>query len=135
MYHAVVALHLTAVSLVVGTLFLQSLSVVMALRLKSDAQREGQRIVQRRIHWFIYYPILLVALATGLGLALSSGAFQQGRWLHWKLLGVVLLVGLGFLTGWEIRAKRVVKPIAMMVHIVIFLVSLGVMYLAAVRPY
>jgi uncharacterized membrane protein len=129
-----IALHVTAVSLVVGTLFLQSLSVVMALRLKSGAQQEGQRILQQRIHWFVYYPILLVALATGLGLALSTDAFHQGRWLHWKLVGVVLLIGLGFLTGWEIRAKRVVKPLAMIVHILVFLVSLWVMYLATARP-
>lgn len=134
MFNALLALHVTAVSLVVGTLFLQSLSVVMALRLQSDVQREGQRIVQQRIHWFVYYPILLVALATGLGLALSSGAFHQGHWLQWKLVGVVLLVGLGFLTGWEIGAKRVLKPIAMTVHVAVFLVSLWVMYLAAVRP-
>ena len=129
----VIALHVTAVSLVVGTLFLQSLMVVMALRLKADAQREGVRILQQRIHWFIYYPILLVALGTGMGLARATGAFQLA-WLQWKLVGVVLLIGLGLLTGWEIRAKRVVKPLAMAVHIVIFLVSLWVVYLAAVRP-
>ena len=84
MYNFFVALHVTAISLVVGTLFLQSLTIVMALRLKSDAQREGQQILQQRIHWFIYYPILAVALATGLGLALASDAFHQGRWLHWN---------------------------------------------------
>ena len=134
MFNVVLALHVTAVCLVVGTLFVQSLTVVMALRLKSETERAGQRFVQQRIHWFVYYPILLVALATGLGLALSSGAFQQGHWLQWKLVGVVLLVGLGFLTGWEIAAKRVFKPIALLVHVGIFLVSLGVIYLAAVRP-
>jgi hypothetical protein len=47
----------------------------------------------------------------------------------------MLLVGLGFLTGWEIRSQRVIKPLAMIVHIVIFLVSLWVVYLAAVRPF
>jgi uncharacterized membrane protein SirB2 len=62
-------------------------------------------------------------------------AFRQGTWLHWKLVGVMLLVGLGFLTGWEIRSQRVIKPLAMIVHIVIFLVSLWVVYLAAVRPF
>ena len=135
MNNFMIALHITAVSLVIGTLFLQSLAVVMALRLKTDAQKEGVRILQQRIHWFIYYPILLVALATGLGLAWSTDAFHQGRWLHWKLVGVVLLIGLGLLTGLNIRAKRLVKPLAMVVHILIFLVSLWVVYLAAVRPF
>jgi uncharacterized membrane protein len=134
MFKFIVALHVTAVSLVVGTLFLQSLAIVMALRLKSEAHQEGNRILQGRIHLFIYYPILVVALATGLGLALSTDAFSQGRWLHWKLVGVVLLIGLGFLTGWEIRSKRVLKPVAMLVHIAIFLVSLWVIYLATARP-
>jgi uncharacterized membrane protein len=129
------ALHVTSVSLVVGTLFLQSLAVVMALRLKTEEQREGHRILQRRIHLFIYYPILLVALASGLGLAIAGDAFAEGKWLHWKLVGVVLLIGLGLLTGSGIRARQPIKPLAMMVHICIFLVSFWIVYLATARPF
>ena len=133
MHGYLVALHVTAAALVIGALFLQSLAVVMALRLKSEAHREGNRTIQRRIHLFIYYPILLVALGSGLWLALRTGAFEQGRWLHWKLAGVVLLIGLGLLTGRAITAKRVFKPVAMLVHIGIFLVSVWIVYLAATR--
>ena len=61
------ALHVTAMALVVGTLFLNSLTVVMAMRLKTPEQREGVRILQRRIHLFIYYPILVSRLSPGSG--------------------------------------------------------------------
>ena len=133
MHAYLVALHVTAAALVIGALFLQSLAVVMALRLKSEAHREGNRILQRRIHLFIYYPILVVSLGSGLWLALRTEAFDQGRWLHWKLVGVVLLVGLGLLTGRAITAKRVFKPVAMLVHIGIFLVSVWIVYLVTTR--
>jgi len=129
------ALHVTAVSLVIGTLFLQSLVVVMALRLKTGEQREGIRIVQRRVHLFIYAPILLVALASGLWLALSGNAFDEGKWLHWKLVGVVVLIGLGLLTWRGIRARQPVRPLALSVHICIFLVSFWIVYLATARPF
>jgi uncharacterized membrane protein len=133
MYRYLVALHVTATALVIGTLFLQSLAVVMALRLKAGEQQEGVRILQGRIHMFIYYPILLVAVGTGLWLAMTSDAFRQGTWLYWKLVGVVLLIGLGFLTGINIRAARVLKPLAMSVHVGIFLVSLWIVYLVTNR--
>jgi uncharacterized membrane protein len=135
MHGYLIALHVTAAALVIGTLFLQSLAVVMMLRLKSEAHREGNRILQRRIHLFIYYPILLVALASGLWLALSTGAFDQGKWLHWKLVAVVLLIGLGLLTGRGIAAKHVFKPVAMLVHIGIFLLSFWIVYLVAMRSF
>ena len=129
------ALHVTAMALVVGTLFLNSLTVVMAMRLKTPEQREGVLILQRRIHLFIYYPILAIALLTGVWVALRTGAFIGDRWLHWKLVGVVLLIGLGLVTGWELRRERVAKGPAMVVHIVIFLLSLWIIYLAVAKPF
>lgn len=134
MYEYILTLHVTAMSLVVGTLFLQSLAVVMALRLKAAEHREGVRELQRRIHAFIYYPILGVALLSGLWLAIDGDAFSQGKWLQWKLVLVILLIGLGLLVGWELRGKRVIKPLAMVIHILIFLLALGIVYLATVRP-
>ena len=127
-------LHVTAAALVIGSLFVQSLMVVMALRLKLPEHREGVRILQRRLHVFIYYPILLVALVTGLWMALLTGAFGEGRWLHWKLVWIVVLAGLGFMTGRNLRQREVAKPVAMVVHIVIFLVSMAIVYLAALKP-
>ena len=48
MYNYLLALHVTAVALVIGTLFLQSLVVVMALRLKLPEHAEGVRIIHGR---------------------------------------------------------------------------------------
>ncbi|MCZ6471869.1 MAG: hypothetical protein O6934_00360 [SAR324 cluster bacterium] len=135
MHPYLLSLHVTAMALVIGALFLQSLVVVMALRLKNPQHAEGVRIIQRRVHLFIYYPILAVALLSGLWLALESGAFAEGRWLHWKLVLVLLLIGLGMFTGHHLRTGRVVKPLAMAVHIVIFVLSLCIVYLATVKPF
>jgi len=127
------ALHVTATALVIGALFLQSLMVVMALRLPDPEQRAGVRILQGRVHLFIYYPILAVAVLSGAALAWLTGAFGAGSWLYWKLVLVVLLIGAGLLTGGELRRERVAKGPAMAVHIVIFLLSLWIVYLAVTR--
>ncbi|HUJ76510.1 MAG TPA: hypothetical protein VL359_16735 [bacterium] len=131
----ILALHGAAIALVVGILFVQSLAVVMALRLQVPEQREGVRILQGRVHVFVYYPILAVALASGLWLALRTDAFSQGQWLRWKLVLVVVLIGLGFLTGWAIRAQRVLRPLALLIHILIFIVAMIIIYLATTKPF
>ncbi|MBI3991999.1 MAG: hypothetical protein HY342_01890 [Candidatus Lambdaproteobacteria bacterium] len=133
MYAYVLSLHITASALVIGSLFMQSLMVVMVLRLKNPEHVAGTRIIQRRMHWFIYYPILAVALLSGLWVAWATETLGQ-KWLHWKLVLVVLLIGLGFLTGHALRKQAVPKPFAMAVHIVIFLVALCLVYFAALKP-
>ena len=140
MYQILLALHVTSAALVIGALFLQSLVVVMAMRLKIPEHAEGVRIIQRRVHLFIYHPILVVAVGSGFWLAVLGGVFDEGRWLHWKLVLVVLLVGLGLLTGHELRARPgkrgpVKKGPAMAVHIVIFVLSLWIVYLATAKPF
>jgi uncharacterized membrane protein len=134
MYEYLLTLHVTAMALVVGTLFIQSLAVVMALRLKPAEHQAGVRELQRRIHAFIYYPILAVALLSGAWLAIDGDVFNQGQWLQWKLVLVVLLIGLGLLVGRELRSDRVFKPAAMAIHILVFLLAAGIVYLATVRP-
>ena len=130
-----VTLHVTAAAIVVGVLFLQSLAVVMALRLPSDAKRAGVRLLASRMHAFIYYPILGVTALTGFWNAFAGDAFAQGRWLHWKLVFVVLLAGLGLLVGRGIRAERPVRPVALMIHIAVFVISACIIYLAVLKPY
>lgn len=130
-----VTVHVTAAAIVIGVLFMQSLAVVMALRLPAEAQREGVRTLQRRVHAFVYYPILGVTLLAGLWVAMLEGAFTQGKWLHWKLLLVLVLIGLGFLTGGTLRNETPGKPRAMAVHVLIFLVSLLIVYLAVFKPF
>ena len=128
-------LHVTVAAIVVGVLFLQSLAVVMALRLKSEVQREGVRILHGRLHRFIYYPMLAVAVLSGFWYAFATDAFAQGRWLHWKLVFVVLLAGLGLLTGQGVRSRRPLRPLAIGVHVLIFGVSACIFYLAVLKPY
>lgn len=61
MYIFALTLHVIAVMLVFGTLFVQSLSVVFRLRLSNQVQIEGIQFVQSRVHRLIYYPVLAVA--------------------------------------------------------------------------
>lgn len=135
MYEYLLTIHVTAMAIVVGALFLQSLAVVMARRLTGAGHQEGVRELQRRIHGFIYYPILAVTVLTGLWLALDGDVFSQGKWLHWKLVLVIVLIGLGLLVGREVRGRRAPKPLAMAVHIAIFLVAAAILYLALIRPF
>jgi uncharacterized membrane protein len=131
----VLTLHVTGAAIVVGVLFLQSLLVVMALRLRGESQREGVRRVQARVQAGVYYPLLAFALLTGAWIAWLDDALAHGRWLHWKLLAVVLLVGLGLLTGQALRSERPSRPLALAVHVAIVLVSALIVFLAAVQPF
>ena len=104
MYHALLTLHVTGVCLVVGTLFVQSLAVIFRLRLTDQAQIEGAQWIQRRIYLFIYYPILVITIISGLYLALTQGLFsiEGQRWLHWKLMFLIILIIFGFMNGKQI---------------------------------
>jgi len=128
-------LHMVSMCLVVGTLFLQSLTVVFRLRLKSAHEREGLRKTQVRIHKFIYYPILFVTVASGLYLAIKTGVFDEAQWI-WPKLGLLLvLVALGFQNGRQINQDQLPKKYAMMVHIAIFIIAGIMIYLATVKPF
>jgi uncharacterized membrane protein len=128
-------LHVTAAAIVVGVLFLQSLALLMALRLAGEAQRTGVRLLQTRIHRYVYYPMLALAVLAGFANAWANDAFSQGRWLHWKLVLVVLLAGLGLLTGRNLRAQRVARLLGMLVHVLIFFVSAAIVFLAVLKPF
>ena len=135
MFNFMYVLHLTAICLVVGTLFVQSLAVIFRLRLTDPMQISGAQWVQYRIYKFIYYPILLVAIITGMYLAYNTNAFSAGKWLHWKLVCLTLLIGFGFLNGRQINENHLPKPFAMLVHIGIFLTAATMIYLVKLRPY
>lgn len=128
-------LHMVSMCLVVGTLFLQSLTVVFRLRLKSAHEREGLRKTQVRIHKFIYYPILFVTVASGIYLAIKTGVFDETQWIYLKLGLLLVLVALGFQNGRQINQNQLPKKYAMMVHIAIFIIAGGMIYLATVKPF
>ena len=121
--------------LVVGTLFLQSLIVVFRLRLKKHEEVAGVKNVQKRIHKFIYYPILGVTLISGIVLANITGAFSEGKWIHVKLVLLMILIALGVQNGRQIKEAVLPKKYAMMVHIAIFIVGACMIYLATIKPF
>jgi uncharacterized membrane protein len=128
-------LHAISMCLVIGTLFLQSLTVVFRLRLKSAEEAMGLEKTQSRIHKFIYYPILGVTLISGIVLAVKTGAFTEGKWLHLKLALLVILIVLGVQNGKQIKEAVLPKKYAMMVHIAIFIVGAWMIYLATIKPF
>ncbi len=128
-------LHMISMCLVIGTLFLQSLTVVFRLRLKSQDEVLGLQKTQARIHKFIYYPILAVTIFSGIYLAMSTGVFKEFNWIKVKMVLLLTLIGLGFLNGIQIPKDALPKKYAMMVHIAIFIVGAGMIYLATIKPF
>ena len=121
--------------LVVGTLFLQSLTVVFRLRLKKQEEIDGAKNIQIRIHKFIYYPILAVTIISGMVLAYNANVFATANWIFVKLGLLVILIIFGILNGKQIQADVLPKKYAMMVHIPIFLIGAGMIYLATIKPF
>ncbi len=121
--------------LVVGTLFLQSLTVVFRLRLKKREEIDGAKNIQKRIHKFIYYPILAVTIISGMVLAVKTNVFAEANWIFLKLGLLLILIILGILNGKQIQTDVLPKKYAMMVHIAIFLIGAGMIYLATIKPF
>ena len=121
--------------LVVGTLFLQSLTVVFRLRLKKQEEVDGAKNIQKRIHKFIYYPILAVTIISGTVLAVKTNVFEEATWIIPKLGLLFILIVLGILNGKQIQTDVLPKKYAMMVHIAIFLIGSGIIYLATIKPF
>ena len=130
-------LHILSMCLVVGTLFLQSLIVVFRLRLKKQEEIAGVKNIQKRIHKFIYYPILGVTIISGVILASNTGVFSQDQnsWISLKLGLLIGLIIFGILNGKQIQTDVLPKKFAMMVHIPIFLIGAGMIYLATIKPF
>ena len=137
MYIYGLTLHVIAVMLVVGTLFVQSLTVVFRLRLRDPAQIEGIQWIQRRVHQLIYYPILVVAVASGAYLAVIQERISTpgNGWLHTKITLLLILIVLGFVNGRQIKNSNLRKPQALLVHIGIFFISAIMIYLALAKPF
>ena len=137
MINFILTLHIISMCLVVGTLFLQSLIVVFRLRLKKQEEVFGVKNVQKRIHKFIYYPILGVTIISGVILTSNTGVFSQDQnnWISLKLGLLIVLIIFGILNGKQIQTDVLPKKYAMMVHIPIFLIGAGMIYLATIKPF
>ena len=128
-------LHMISMCLVIGTLFLQSLTVVFRLRLKNDTEILGFKKTQARIHKFIYYPIFGLTLISGIFLAVNTGVFAEANWIKVKMVLLIILISLGVMNGKQISQDVLPKKYAMMVHIPIFIVGAGMIYLATIKPF
>ena len=136
MYGFILTLHVLTVMLVIGTLFVQSLTVVFRLRLSDPVQIEGVQWIQHRVHQLIYYPILVVAVSSGAYLVLlQEGLTTTCNWLQAKIILLLILIVFGILNGRQISNVNLRKPQALLVHIGIFMVSAGMIYLAQVKPF
>ena len=137
MKNFILTLHIISMCLVVGTLFLQSLIVVFRLRIKKQEEVAGIKNVQKRIHKFIYYPILGVTIISGVVLTNIIDIFSQDQnnWISIKLGLLIVLIVFGILNGKQIQADILPKKYAMMVHIPIFLIGAGMIYLATIKPF
>jgi len=137
MYNFSLTLHVVAVMLVIGTLFVQSLTVVFRLRLSEQSQIEGVQWIQRRVHQLIYYPILLIAVSSGAYLAMLQERITTpgNGWLHAKVTLLLILIVFGFWNGRQISNDNLRKPQALLVHIGVFLVSAVMIFLAQVKPF
>ena len=137
MYNFSLTLHVVAVMLVIGTLFVQSLTVVFRLRLSEQAQIEGVQWIQRRVHQLIYYPILLIAVSSGAYLAMLQERITTpgNGWLHVKVTLLLILIVFGYLNGRQISNDNLRKAQALLVHIGVFLLSVVMIFLAQVKPF
>ena len=104
---------------------------------KKQEEVSGVKNVQKRILKFIYYPILGVTIISGVILASNTGVFSQDQnnWISLKLGLLIVLIIFGILNGKQIQTDILPKKYAMMVHIPIFLIGAGMIYLATFKPF
>lgn len=135
MLHFLIPFHVTFATITVGIVFLQSLLLVMALRLTTEEQQHGVRTLQARIQLMVFYPVVGIALMTGLINSQILDSFNNGKWLHWKLLIFMVLVGLGLYVGSLIHKKQLNKGLVLVVHVLVFVTSYSIIYMAVVKPF
>jgi len=129
-----VTLHVLFAAIVIGALFVESLGMVVQRRLEREEHRDGARLIFARLHRAAYYPALIVALVTGFIVAWQRDLLTAG-WLAWKLVLVVLLVGLGMIGGRALRKGALPRPASLIVHILIVFIAAGIVYLAKIKPF
>ena len=70
-------------------------------------------------------------------MASNTGVFSQDQnnWISLKLGLLIVLIIFGNLNGKQIQTDVLPKKYAMMVHIPIFLIGAGMIYLATIKPF
>ena len=66
---------------------------------------------------------------------LQEELITQVNWLYAKIILLLILIVFGLLNGRQILKENFQKTQALLVHIGIFMVSAGMIYLAKVKPF
>lgn len=137
-----VTVHLLGMVLWLGGLL--QLSRVLVLHAKEDASvRPRLSYLEGRLDAGGAIPGAVLTIATGIAqiLVMPSGTFATSRWLHWKLLLVIAIVGLHLvltLRHRRLARERADRPVGKgffaAAHGVIGLLLIGIVYLAVARP-
>ena len=136
MFHNILlVVHLLSIALAVGTLVTQSLMLVLRSQLDSQEHIDVFQKIQKKAHLFIYHPSIGFAILSGLTLAMQTGAFTNGKWLHWKLMFVFLLVGVGVVTGVQIKKDKGGKALRLVMHIGVLSLATIIIYFASIKPF
>ena len=98
------ALHIIAmVCWFAGLFYLPRLFVYHAMS-EDQASRDRFCIMERKLYRGIMLPSLLATVILGIAmLALNSGLFATGGWMHAKLTLVVLLIGYHHMCGAQLK--------------------------------
>jgi uncharacterized membrane protein len=127
-------LHVLFAAITIGALFAETLAMVMAHRLTSEPFREAAWRLLQRMHRGVAYPAAGVAVVSGFALAGAQGVLGEG-WVAWKLVLVVLLVGLVLWARGALRQGLPPKPVALLLHIGTFALSAPIVAFAALKPF
>lgn len=136
LYPWVLALHVTALSVFVGTLLAQ-LWLLKALTNSSSQQAASTLAMLQRLDSRITSPALMFTWIFGLFLVIAAG-WMASSWLHVKLLLVVALSAFhGVHSGRLRRAVRNDKPVAAMVWApaVVLLALMTIAMLVVLKPF
>lgn len=96
-------IHLIAIiSWMAGILYLIRLFVYHAEE-TNEIVKQRFAVMERRLYLFITMPSMLVAFIAGISLIYINPALMQGKWLHTKLLLVLILAGV---TGFSNRYRK-----------------------------
>jgi putative membrane protein len=133
-YLSLKALHVAAVLIFIGGLFVQALGVAAGARGAPEADSLVFRWDQR-----VTLPAMLVVWLTG-GLVAASGAWFSNHWLWAKLVVVVALSGLHGIQSGRLRRQRLGERVDPSAHpfglsIAIAVSVTVIAFLAVTKPF
>ncbi len=128
-------LHILSVTFVIGSLFTQSLVLVLRHKLESEEHMGAVQKIQRKVHLLLFPPSLVVAIISGLTLAVKTGAFTTGKWLHWKLIFVFIFIVFSIIAGGQMKKNQVAPFFKILIPVGVLVLATVIIYLARIKPF